>query len=335
MLGDRIAVMYGGSSRSRSDRADADIGTIGLMMAGAPAARRIALHDRHGGGIGEARSSAHGAGRRARSTAPDDAARALLNACVAVALALCVTAIADPRSPARIRFLAYWALVKGVHRLAGTPRVRAQQEHALYPCRGRRGPVLPCQGDQYRGGGPDRASAASAATWIALDLQVPSPGRADRGRAGCGRRLAVLAGLALAAVIRLKRGRARGAVHAAAQLRRRAAGERGAAWGDGGAWSRVPAIAACSSRSAWLPKLLPGNGPARRHPARGVWPWPGHVLLWRTTFGFRLRVLGGSSAGWQLCRSSCATLHPVGDGPGRRACRASRAASRSSACTTG
>jgi simple sugar transport system permease protein len=48
-------------------------------------------------------------------------------------------------------------------------------------------------------------------------------------------------------------------------------------------------------RSVWLPKLLPGTDLHIGIVIAMLATIIGHVLLWRTTFGFRLRMLGASS----------------------------------------
>ncbi len=58
-------------------------------------------------------------------------------------------------------------------------------------------------------------------------------------------------------------------------------------------------------RAAWLPKLLPGTDLHIGILFAIVAVIAGHVLLWRTTFGFRLRVMGASPQAANYVGISC------------------------------
>jgi simple sugar transport system permease protein len=226
----------------------------------------------------------------ARALAENDGVRALLNACAAVLLALAVTGLLiliAGKNP----LLAYWALVKGVAGTAGrfafalnksTPYILAGVGVAL--CFRAKVINIGAEGQIAVGG--------IGATWIALNMQVvPSPLFIGLALAAAAAGGAAWSGLA--AVIRLKRG-----VHEVlctlllnfvgvllvSEVLHGEMGEPGAGF------PQSPLL----ERSACLPKLLPGTDLHVGILMAALAVIGTYVLLWRTTFGFRLRVLGGS-----------------------------------------
>jgi simple sugar transport system permease protein len=233
---------------------------------------------------------AEGASAPSTSLAAADGLRALLLACIAVALALALTAaliMISGKSP----LAAYWALLKGAvgsaDRIAfglnkSTPYILAGVGVAL--CFRARIINIGAEGQIAVGGLAASWVALHAAAWLGV-VVVP---------------LAILAAAlggaiwaAFAAVIRLKRG-----VHEVLctlllnfvgilLVSEALHGEMGE---PGAGFPQSPLFEA----SAWLPKLLPGTDLHIGIVIAALTAVAGHALLWRTTFGFRLRLLGAS-----------------------------------------
>ena len=225
------------------------------------------------------------------SLSAGDGSRAFLLACIAVALAFAVTAVLiaiSGQSP----FAAYWALIKGAlgstDRIAfalnkSTPYILAGVGIAL--CFRARIINIGAEGQIAVGGLIASWVALRAAAWPGI-VVIP---------------LALMAGAlggatwaAIAAIIRQTRG-----VHEVlctlllnfvgillvSEALHGDMGEPGAGFPQ----SRL------FERSVWLPKLLPGTDLHIGIVIAMLATVIGHVLLWRTTFGFRLRMLGASS----------------------------------------
>jgi general nucleoside transport system permease protein len=221
-----------------------------------------------------------------------DGSLAFLSACIAVALALAITAVLiaiSGKSP----LAAYWALIKGAfgstERVAfalnkSTPYILAGVGVAL--CFRARIINIGAEGQIAVGG--------LLASWAALHAAA-RPGIVVIP-------LAILAGAlggatwaAIATIIRQTRG-----VHEVlctlllnfvgillvSEALHGDMGEPGAGFPQ----SRL------FERSVWLPKLLPGTDLHIGIVIAVVVVVIGHLLLWRTTFGFRLRMLGASPA---------------------------------------
>lgn len=225
----------------------------------------------------------------AQTLARLDGLRTFLLACAAVGLALAVTGVLiliAGKNPV----IAYWAMIKGAvgtaDRLAfalnkSTPYILAGVGVAL--CFRAKVINIGAEGQIAVGG--------IAAAFVALYVKLPSmPLIALALIAGA---IAGAAWSALAAFIRLKRG-----VHevlctlllnfvGVLMVSEALNGDMGE---PGAGFPQSPLF----ERAAWLPKLLRGT---ELHIgilfviAAAI---AGHVLLWRTTFGFRLRVLGAS-----------------------------------------
>jgi len=218
--------------------------------------------------------------------------RAFGLAVMAVALALAVTAILiwfSGKNP----LVAYEALVRGaigsLDRIAfglnkSTPYILAGVGVAL--CFRAKVINIGAEGQIAVGG--------IAATWMALNA-AGLPGPVLIAAALVAACLGGAAWAAFAAIIRLKRG-----VHEVlctlllnfvglllvAEVLHGEMGEPGAGF------PQSPLF----ERPAWLPKLLPGTDLHIGIIVAVVAAIAGHLLLWRTTFGFRLRVLGASPA---------------------------------------
>jgi general nucleoside transport system permease protein len=216
--------------------------------------------------------------------------RTFLLACAAIGLALVVSGIIilltgkDP-------FLAYAALIKGA---AGTTRrlAFALNKSTPYILAGI-GVALCFRAKVINIGAEGQIAVGGiAATYIALNMLWLPPALlivvALAAGAICG-----AAWSALAATIRLKR-----SVHevlctlllnfiGVLLVSEALHGDMGE---PGAGFPQSPLLA----RTAWLPKLWPGTDLHIGILIAIVAAIGGHVLLWRTTFGFRLRVMGAS-----------------------------------------
>jgi ABC-type uncharacterized transport system permease subunit len=225
-----------------------------------------------------------------RALAARDGMESLLLACAAVALALAVTGLLiliAGKNP----LVAYWALVNGVVGTTGrfafalnksTPYILAGVGVAL--CFRAKVINIGAEGQIAVGG--------IAATWIGLNMQA-LPSSLLIALALAAGAAAGAAWSALAAVIRLKRG-----VHevlctlllnfvGVMLVSEALHGEMGE---PGAGFPQSPLL----GRSIWLPKLLPGTDLHMGILFAILAAIGGYILLWRTTFGFRLRVLGAS-----------------------------------------
>jgi simple sugar transport system permease protein len=215
--------------------------------------------------------------------------RTALLAALAVLLALALTAVLIAIS-GKNPLVAYWALLKGAlgstDRIAfglnrSTPYILAGVGIAL--CFRAKVINIGAEGQIAVGG----LAATSVALYFA-DLPLVLIPAALTAGAFCG---AAWAGVA--AAIRLKRG-----VHEVlttlllnfvglllvSDVLHGEMGEPGAGF------PQSPLL----ERSAWLPKLLPGSDLHIGIVIAILAAIAGHVVLWRTTFGFRLRLLGAS-----------------------------------------
>jgi simple sugar transport system permease protein len=222
--------------------------------------------------------------------APPDGLRALALAAVTVGLSLALTAVLiliAGKNP----LAAYWALLKGavgsVDRIAfalnkSTPYILAGVGVAL--CFRARLINIGAEGQIAVGG--------LAASWMALHADA-AVGTAVIPLAILAAALAGAAWSAVAAVIRLKRG-----VHevlctlllnfvGVLLVSEALHGDMGE---PGAGFPQSPLF----ESSAWLPKLIPGTQLHIGILIAALAAVAGHVLLWRTTFGFALRIMGAS-----------------------------------------
>lgn len=219
-----------------------------------------------------------------------DGLRTFLLACAAIGLALAVTGLLillAGKNP----IYAYWALIKGA--VGTTGRLAfALNKSAPYILAGV-GVALCFRAKVINIGAEGQIAVGGiAATFVALNFLSLPPflliALALVAGAVCG-----AAWAALAAVIRLKRG-----VHEVlCTLLLNFVGillVSEALHGDmgepGAGFPQSPLF----ERAAWLPKLLPGTDLHIGILFAIVAVIAGHILLWRTTFGFRLRVMGAS-----------------------------------------
>jgi ABC-type uncharacterized transport system permease subunit len=225
-----------------------------------------------------------------RSLWASDGLRTFLLACAAIGLALSVTGLlilVAGKNP----ISAYWALIKGVAGTTGrfafalnksTPYILAGVGVAL--CFRAKVINIGAEGQIAVGG--------IAATWIALNMLALPPFLLITLALSAGA-AAGAAWSALAAIIRLKRGVHEvlctlllnfvGVLLVSEALHGRM-GEPGAGF------PQSPLL----ERSTWLPNLLPGTDLHIGIIFAILAVIGGYILLWRTTFGFRLRVMGAS-----------------------------------------
>jgi ABC-type uncharacterized transport system permease subunit len=229
--------------------------------------------------------------RAVRVLVESDGLRTFLLACAAIGLALVLTGVLiliAGKNP----FLAYWAMIKGAvgtpGRLAfalnkSTPYILAGVGVAL--CFRARVINIGAEGQIAVGG--------IAATFVALNFLALPPFLLIMVALVAGA-LFGAAWSAIAAIIHLKRG-----VHevlctlllnfvGVLLVSEALHGEMGE---PGAGFPQSPLF----ERAAWLPKLLPGTDLHIGILLAIVAVIGGHILLWRTTFGFRLRVMGASS----------------------------------------
>ena len=235
--------------------------------------------------------------------------RAVVLAALAVTLALAVTAILSliaGKNP----LVAYWALVTGA--LGSTDRIAfALNKSTPYILAGV-GVALCFRARVINIGAEGQIAVGGlAATWVALGL-AGLPGAMLIPAAMLAGGLAGAAWAGFAAAIRLKRG-----VHevlctlllnfvgtlAVSEALHGRMGEPGAGF------PQSPLIV----DAAWLPKLVPGTDLHIGILIAVVAVLACHVLLWRTPFGFRLRLLGASTgaaayAGVSFARSVAAVM---------------------------
>lgn len=230
-------------------------------------------------------------GRARQNLAGREGFRTLLLAAMAIGLALAATALliaVAGKNP----LLAYWALIRGA---AGSPdRVAfALNKSAPYILAGV-GVALCFRARVINIGAEGQIAVGGiATTWVALTATaLPSVLLIPLALAAGG--LGGAAWSALAAAIRLKRG-----VHEVlctlllnfvglllvSEALHGEMGEPGAGFPQ----------SALLARAAWLPKLIAGTELHVGIIVAAVAVVGCHLLLWRTTFGFRLRVMGASA----------------------------------------
>jgi general nucleoside transport system permease protein len=218
--------------------------------------------------------------------------RALVLATIAVALALAITAVLIAIS-SKNPLLAYAALVRGavgsLDRIAfainkSTPYIVAGVGVAL--CFRARVINIGAEGQIAVGG--------IAATWVALNI-AGSPGAIVIPAAIMAAAVGGAVWAAIAATIRLTRG-----VHEVlctlllnfVGLLLVSEALHGSMGEPGAGFPQSPLF----KRSAWLPNLVAGTDLHIGILIAVFAVIVGHLLLWRTTFGFRLRLLGASPA---------------------------------------
>jgi simple sugar transport system permease protein len=219
-----------------------------------------------------------------------DGSRALLLACIAVALAFALTAVLIALS-GKSPIVAYWALLKGA--LGSGDRIAFALNKSTPYILGGVGVALCFRARLFNIGAEGQiAIGGLAATWVALKAGT-WPGAVAIAIAMLAAALGGAAWAGIAAMIRLKRG-----VHEVlCTLLLNFVGilvVNEALHGDmgepGAGFPQSPML----EQSLWLPKLLPGTELHVGIVVAALAAVAGHVLLWRTTFGFRLRVLGAS-----------------------------------------
>jgi ABC-type uncharacterized transport system permease subunit len=229
--------------------------------------------------------------RAVRGLAQSDGLRTFLLACAAIGLALMLTGVLiliAGKNP----FHAYWAMMKGAFgtpdRLAfalnkSTPYILAGVGVAL--CFRARVINIGAEGQIAVGG--------IGATFVALNFLALPPVLLIVVALVAGAAFGA-AWSAIAAIIHLKRG-----VHevlctlllnfvGVLLVSEALHGDMGE---PGAGFPQSPLL----ERAAWLPKMLPGTDLHIGILLAIVAVIGGHILLWRTTFGFRLRVMGASS----------------------------------------
>ena len=185
------------------------------------------------------------------------------------------------------------------------------------------------------GGEGQIALGGLAATWVALTFPEAPPRRAPAPGA---RRLAPLAGAAWAALA-ARSGSSAASTRCSCTLLLNFVGVlivsealQGALGEPGAGFPQSPLL----RRAAWLPRLVRGSDLHVGILVASSRSSPATSLLWRTPFGFRLRVLGASGPRRDV-RGHLAVAHADARVDGARPARwpGSPAASRCSASTTG
>lgn len=237
------------------------------------------------------------------------ASRPLVLALVAVGLAFGITSIlvvASGKNP----FVAYWSLVTGA--LGSTDRIAVGLNKATPYLLAGVGVALAFRARIINIGGEGQIAVGGlSASWIALNVATaPALVHVPLGLLAAAAGGAVWA--ALAALIRLRRG-----VHEVLAtlllnfvgvllVSEALHGEMGEV---GAGFPQSPLF----PTSAWLPKLVPRTDLHVGIVLAVATVIIGHVLLWRTSFGFRLRLVGASRsaaayAGVSLPRSFLAVM---------------------------
>ena len=229
------------------------------------------------------------AGRVSQALLHNSGLRTAVLAVVAVLLALALIAALIAIS-GKNPLIAYWALLKGA--LGSTDRIAFGLNRSTPYILAGVGIALCFRAKIINIGAEGQIAVGGlAATWVALYfanlplLLIPA---ALTAAASSG-----AAWAAIAAVMRIKRG-----VHEVLStlllnfVGLLLVGEvlHGEMGEPGAGFPQSPLV----ERSAWLPKLLPGTDLHIGIMIAVLAAIAGHVLLWRTTFGFRLRLLGAS-----------------------------------------